>query len=306
MAKKNSLLSAEINGETIKAAIEYLRTKKTSKQEADSDVVTVDPIEDFKPRVPEVDLVPANVRESYAAQDTKKRLSYVGSGILATFGILYGVTMFSQNFYEEEIAKISTQTSSHRSQLQKLQPYLDYRNAVEVKRSELNKVTTGYLDLGRVTEEFNKAVSASGYNLSAMAVSGSASGEAESANCANPDPFTASSGVACLTFTLKGEGNLSNLYNALSTGDNGFLNVFVPTVTKGKDATLDGSVAVDTTYNFGRYNYLSTTLEEKLAAEAAPIYDEVDPELLDEPPPEPTSSNPAPAPTPTPTSTEGG
>ena len=275
---KKSLLATEINADTIKAVLDHFKNKKRTKLSADETPAKRDSITEFSPRVPEVDLVPTPIRELYAAQDTKKKFFYAGTGLALAFAAIFGVTLFSAHLYETEIAEINAATEDHRSEIQSLRPYVDYRNAVESKRSELNDFVSGYLDLGRVNEDFQKAVRSAGYQVDSMSVSGITSGEAEAANCVNPDPFSQASGVGCITFTLSGNGNLGQLYNAMNSEDNGFLNVFVPSVTKSQEGknSVDGSVAVDSSYEFDRYRYLATPLDEILRLRNEPPMDETE------------------------------
>lgn len=265
--KKKSILSTEINGETIRAALDHLKNKKKAKKTEDEGAVAEQkpqlPI-DFTPKTPEVNLLPGRVHEFYAAQDTKKKFLYSGIGIAVAFGALFGVTLYSEAVYESEIAKINDATLSHRTELQGLQPYIDYKNAVDNKRTELNNVVSDYLNIGQINENFHKAANSSGYQVTSISINGnSGEGEAEAANCVNPNPFTPSTGVGCVTFTLVGSGNLSQFYTLLNAPKSGFLNVFVPTVTTAEDGknTVDGSVSVDASYTFDRYRYLDSPFE---------------------------------------------
>lgn len=265
--KKKNAMSADLSFDSIRNALNGFGKKTKS---SDGVVVPDNSSDDFVPGLPEVNLLPPKVKEIYAAKDLGKKFTLWGGGLVGVFALLFGVSFVSANIYEDRIEEINTATAGHQVEISGLNSYSGYRTSIDGKRSEIASVVKGQVDVGAVNTAFKKAAEGAGYDLSSVSLSISGGDAAVAGACVNPDPFTPATGIGCVTFSLTGDGNLSNLYN-ISGKDSGFVNIYVPSALNGEEgATIDGSVSITEKFYLTDYEDLVMPLDSVLQGEALP------------------------------------
>lgn len=263
--EKKSALQADISLESIKALFSSLASKKTKRE--DGQVVPDNASDDFKPELPEVNLLPPQVKEGYEAKDLGKKFALGGLATVGVFGLLFGASIISGNIYQGKIQDIKAETTNYQTEISGLNAYSGYRSQVEAKRTNIASAMEGQVDVGKVSTDFKKSADKSGFEVSSLALSVSGGDEAVSGACVNPDPFTSATGIGCLTFSLKGDGSLSKLYELTKDDKTGFINIYVPSALNSEDgASIDGSVSITDKFVLTDYVDLKTPLNEVLSS----------------------------------------
>lgn len=269
--KPKSKIKKDINFKDILANINSMG-KKTVKDEKGY-VVPDNSADNYTPDLPEVNLLPGNVKEVYAAEDLGKKVLLACGATIAVFGILFGVSIISDNIYKSKVESYNAEISSYHTEISSLKAYSDYRAMVESKRTEISGQMANQVDIGKLANDFNKYATDSGYTTASISVSLSAGAEALAGSCVNPNPFAPAEGIGCVTFTLATDGkdgSLSKLYENLNKKENGFLNVYIPSSVNGVDgSTMDGSVAITDKFYMNKYKELELSLDEATAVEQA-------------------------------------
>lgn len=244
-----------------KAKTSFFSSKRTTKDN-EGHTIPDNSMDDFVPGMPEVNLLPPRVKEKYASRDLLSKFIKAGIGIGAVFGLMYGASFVNGMIQEKKISDIKAETATTQSEITSLAPYSTYLQQVEGKRTELSSATSGRMDTGKITKEFKDSVQDSGYNVVSYSLSVASDGEGMTGSCVNPDPFTPSTGVACITFSLEGSGNLSKLYTTFNDAEKGFVNIYIPSTTNNDEgSTLDGSVSVTNEFSLADTENLGMPLD---------------------------------------------
>lgn len=231
-------------------------------KDKDGHVLPDNSLDNFVPGLPEVNLLPPRVKEKYASRDLLAKFIKGGIGVTAVFGLLYGASFVTGLIQENKIDDIKAETATTQNEITALAPYSGYRQQVESKRSELSSVSEGRMDSGKATKAFKDSVQDAGYKVVSYSLSVASDGEGMTGSCVNPDPFTPSTGVACVTFSLEGDGNLSKLYTNFNNPEKGFVNIYIPSTTNNEEgSTLDGSVSVTNEFALADTENLSMPLD---------------------------------------------
>lgn len=246
----------------------FFSLTKTVKDK-DGHVLPDNSLDNFVPGLPEVNLLPPRVKEKYASRDLLAKFIKAGIGVTAVFGLLYGASFVTGLIQENKIDDIKAETATTQNEITGLAPYSGYRQQVESKRTELSSVTNGQMDSGKATKAFKDSVNDAGYKVVSYSLSVASDGEGMTGSCVNPDPFTPSTGVACVTFSLEGDGNLGKLYTNFNNSEKGFINIYIPSTTNSEEgATLDGSVSVTNKFALADTENLSLPLDSIISGTA--------------------------------------
>lgn len=239
-------------------------SKKTTK-DSEGHSIPDNSLDDFVPGLPEVNLLPPQIKEKYASRDLLNKFIKGGIGVVALFGLIYGASFVTGLVQEKKIKEIKAEISSTQAEITSLAPIATYRQAVEGKRTALAGVTDGRVDSGKVTQSFKDSAKDAGYDISSYSLSVATDGEGMTGSCVNPDPFTPSTGIACITFSLTGDGNLKKLYTTLNDNNKGFINVYIPSATNTEEgSTLDGSVSVTSKFALADTENLTLPLDSAI------------------------------------------
>lgn len=270
---KKSALTADISMASIRSAMNNIGKKKL--KDDNGTLVPDNSKDDFTPALPEVNLLPPRVKETYAAQDLGKKFIIGGTATAAIFAALFGVSLVSANIYEGKLQEVQNVTSQYQAEISGLNAYSGYRTAIDTKRQELGRTVQGQIDVGAANAAFKEAAEGAGYDIANVSLSVAASGAAGedaaamSGACVNPDPFTPATGVGCLTFSLTDDGSgasLTELYQAANASDSGFTNIYVPSALNGEEgATIDGSVSLTEKFIMNEYDELAIPLDTLLS-----------------------------------------
>lgn len=239
MADKKSFLSGLSLGK-----------KKKDEDDVDSSMSNYDPNQEFVPALPSVNLIPASVIEGYQLQALQARF-VKGIGVLvvvvlALWGVLFGLEKIS----EMRVAQAQEEAAAYGSQVQALQPYADYRDSVQGKRTTIGEKMATEVNTGEVVDELKSIASSSGVSLSesvqiSVSTGEEATGEGSAASggtCQSSDPFTSQPSIGCITFTGEGpRGDVADFIEELNSHDN-FNNTFIPETTSGESQTFNGTV----------------------------------------------------------------
>lgn len=206
-------------------------------------------LDNYVPALPEVNLLPPSVKEKYASQDMAVKFAKTGVAIATVFGLIFTAGWVMDMVQDSKLNQINAETQSINIEIQALAPYSQYLTEIEAKRQSLSQALSGTVDTGAITQDFKKLAKNAGYELNSYSLSVQNGDGALEGSCVNPDPFTPSSGIGCINFTLEGDGNLGNLYKEFNKEGSGFINIYVPsTSNEGEDSSVNGSVSVTTKY----------------------------------------------------------
>lgn len=218
---------------------------------------------EFIAPMPEVNILPETVKESYAAQDLMKKFIMGAIAAIGIFALLWGVSIVLQGVNDKKINTVMETTSQHNQEASSLKPYSGYRGEVEQKRSELASKMSTDINVGKINQDFTNAATASGYTVSSITLSLNGDG---GGSCVNPDPFNPAQGIGCINFSLTGNGSMGAFLNSLSKPKSGFVNAYIPNAlsSSAEGATVDGSVGVTQDFYTKKYETLNQPLDSIL------------------------------------------
>lgn len=279
--KKAGVLSKEISFKGL-----FSRNKEGAITEAPtkSNVASdVDPATfSFTPSLPEVNVLPEYVQEEHAARDMRVRFAK-GLGLLVfVFVALYGISFITDSFNRARIDTIQADTQAINQQLTQLNTYGLYKTQIETKRQALATQMKNDINYDDITKNFNAAATNAGFSITKFSVTSNATSAAtspgqpappSSTGCQNPDPFSSASGIGCISFNLKSNGDGSSLakfFSDLGAKDSGFVNVFVPNTSPGGSSGtssegIEGTVAFTDKFYTKKYESFNETIDSVLA-----------------------------------------
>lgn len=256
----------------LKADFKTLFQKKPKNTEEQA-VVDPNNIPVYKPRLPEVNLLPANIKEEYVAKELGGKFKIATISVVAIFAILGGVSFVTSNMNQGKIDAITSETSQINAQVQQLAPYELYRTQVQTKRTQLGGAMGNDIDFKQLNNNFNAAAASSGFEVRSIKIAsgGGADSTGTSGNgaCVNPDPFSSATGTGCITFGLAGNGNLANFFLELNKEGRGFINAYVPKANLGSasgetEKLVEGTVGFTDQYFSKKYSNLSAPIDTVL------------------------------------------
>ena len=265
--EKASFLKQDFDINTIKGMFSKVKTKKV-----DAEVLPDNSSIHYVPSLPEVNMLPASVKETYAAEDLTRKFILGGSTLVVAFAAVWGISLVTDNINQAKLDEMSSATSAYNSEAAALAPYSAYRTSVEGKRSDLASKMGTEVNIAEINNRFTLAAIDAGYEINSLTLSVSGSDAAAAGSCVNPDPFTPASGIGCLNFSLKdnGNGSMTKLFSTLSGKDSGFVNTYIPNAIAGGDGgTVDGSASVTQAFQTNKYESLTLPLDSILDGTAA-------------------------------------
>jgi len=276
MTKLSELMKAEP-----KEFIRILRSKPTEKvvedenEEVDSSGF---PAINYKPTLPRINVLPDEITAKYetAALARKFGVGVIAAAVLvcATFG--GGVLLNMQ--HQKALAGLDGQTTQLQSDITALQPFQLYKDGVEAKRTSLSTALTSDVDMASILDDLNSQAGNNNVTFDTVDVSLSATASADTAaggaaatggECFNPDPFSATATIGCITLS----GNSSNkdevtgFFNGLDSTD-GFVNSFISSVTNtnsetdGNTTQFNGSISITSVFYSGDFADLAAPLDQ--------------------------------------------
>lgn len=265
--------------------IKDLFKKKQAKDKvtnADSKIVNginINNQEKFIPAPAEVNFVPKATLEAYKATDLRRLLTMTTGGVIALFILLWGGGFVLEQTNKMKIKEIDASTAKLNTDSQKYKPYESFVNAVEAKRTTMAGTMANELNLPLILNDFNQLAKSANFKVLSYDLSGGSAAAAPTAdgvtasagNCINPNPFSTATGIACISFTLDGAGDLDKMYLASEKSDSTFLNFYVPNLTSSEEKkTFAGTIAIkDGKYSLDRAKDLRTPLTELLGKDDA-------------------------------------
>lgn len=259
--EKTNFLKQEFSMETFKT---LLNSKKKKKDSTPEEEASSTPLVNFVPALPEVNMLPETVKETYAAEDLRKKWTKGTAGLVIGLVSIYGISVVTANINQGKIDAVASETANYQTQTAALTPYSLYRTSVEGKRTELAAKMAGQVDVAEVNSKFTAAASGAGYTISSVNLSLSGAEGGVSGSCVNPDPFNPATGIGCVTFSLKdsGNGSMTRLLTALNDKDTGFVNAYIPNAIAGEEgSTIDGSVSIKSTFLTNQYESFTIPLD---------------------------------------------
>lgn len=231
----------------------------------------------YQPALPEVNLLPSNIREEYVAKELGGKFKIATIAIVAIFAVLGGVSFATSTMNQGKIDTITNETSAINSQVQQLAPFELYRTQVQSKRTQLGGAMGNDINYKALNDNFNAAAAASGFEVRSIKITSGgdqASGTAGNGACVNPDPFSSATGTGCITFGLAGNGNLANFFLELNKEDRGFINAYVPKANLGSangetEKLVEGTVGFTDKYYSKKFSNLSAPIDTALDPNAA-------------------------------------
>lgn len=237
----------------------------------------------FTPELPLINLIPAEVIQGYELKALQQKF-IKGIGlltviILALWGVLFGL----EKITEMRVASAQSEAAAYGQQVQALQPYADYRESVQNKRTTIGEKMSTEVDTGSIIEELRNIASSTGVSLSSSIqisvntgeTEGNVSGGNSGAGCQSADPFTSQPSIGCVTFSGEGERtDVADFIENLNSHDY-FNNTFVPETTSGETSQFTGSVNYTGGFLTNSYADLLTPIpgEEEIIGEA-PVTEE--------------------------------
>lgn len=279
-------MADKVKADFLKADFKTLFQKKPK----NTDVAeAIDPanIEAYKPRLPEVNLLPANIKEEYVAKELGGKFKKTIAGVVIAFAVIGGISFVTGSMNQKKIDNITAETSAINAQVQQMTPFDTYQKAVQTKRTQLSAAMDKDLKIAELNANFINAATSSGYGVQKISVSSGsadASGTGGNGACVNPDPFSPTVGVGCVSFSLTGDGNLANFFLELNKEDKGFVNAYVPKANLGSGdqvALVEGTVGFTELYYSKKFSSLTNPIETVLDPNAVAT---------------PNANNPAPTP----------
>jgi hypothetical protein len=265
--KKESLLKQDLSMETIKALINSKKKQKSGPSEETSSA----PLEEYIPALPEVNMLPETVKETYAAEDLRNKWIKGTIGLVTIFAVIFGISLVTENINKGKVDEIAQTTAGYQAETSKLTPYSSYRTAIEAKRNELAGKMANQVDVAKINSQFTAAVTSAGYSISSVNLSLSGSEGGGAGACVNPDPFNPATGIGCISFSLKdnGGGSMTKLISTLNGKDTGFVNAYIPNAIAGEEgSTIDGSVSIEQSFLTKQYESLTLPLDSILNSPA--------------------------------------
>lgn len=231
----------------------------------------------YKPNLPEVNLLPANIKEEYIAKELGGKFQKATIAVVAIFAVLGGVSFVTSNINQGKIDTITSETSQINAQVQQLAPYELYRTQVQTKRTQLGGAMGNDINFKALNDNFNSAAAAAGFEVRSVKITSGgdqASGTSGNGACVNPDPFSSATGTGCIAFGLAGNGNLANFFLELNKEDKGFINAYVPKANLGSaegetEKLVEGTVGFTDTYFSKKFSNLSAPIDTALDPNAA-------------------------------------
>ena len=210
----------------------------------------------FTPTMPDVNLLPPRVFETFQAKKARHKLA-MGGAILAVVVAGAFLTQAAQikaatDAFDTETAK----TAGLEKQVKALTPVKVYYAGVAAQKLTVQKTMARELHYSQVVTELVKN-STPGLKIETITVGIDAAGSSSASSvCPPPNPFQPAAMVTCVQFTgtATGREDVSGfLVNLI--GSNKFANVYVPVTDSGdgKAITFNGSVGITEQFFSNRY-----------------------------------------------------
>lgn len=258
-----------------KSFLPSLSRKKKGEEQPEQNVDLNAP---FTPRLPTLNFIPVEVLEGYKLKALQakfvKGIGVLTVAILALWAALFGLEKMTQM----RVTAAQEEANSYAAEVQTLQPYADYRDAVQSKRTTIGEKMSTEVDTGAIVDELRKISDDTGVSLSSSIQISVSTGEAASPEggapagggegCQAADPFTSQPSIGCVTFTGEGErSDVADFIEKLNAHDF-FNNTFVPETTSGETSSFTGSVNYTGGFLTNAYADLLSDGEEAAPADA--------------------------------------
>lgn len=244
----------------------------------------------FTPNTPGVNIIPDDVLTRYA--DDRMRTKFIASAIgLAVIGCLGFVgSSFAVNNSETQLQELQTEHVALQAQTAKLAPGKQYVDMVDKKRDTLVSKVSRDIAYSMIISELNDIARQNGTSLTSISITplipiAEATG-GNASECPSPDPFGASTGIACISFTADSDTDTSanNFASTLESQSETFNSVFITSMSRTQGAAItiiNGSVLATAGALTSRFEGLNQDLYSYLA-NLAPAADEDSPALEEE------------------------
>lgn len=231
----------------------------------------------YKPRTPEINIIPGYLLEEYKTVDIRNKFIAVVAILALAFTALFVYQSISASSNEQSLNSLNSRIAGLSTEVQELKVYEQYQTGVLEKRTSIGTTMNTEIALGRIAETLNTAATSNGVQLTGMSIAVNADPASGTGECVNPDPFSTTSSVGCVTFTgtatdrTSVEGFLQTL-----EGTPGLVIPYIPNYVSGEGEggnAISGSVAFTEEFQSQRYIDLLTELASQAPAdtEEAPV-----------------------------------
>lgn len=225
-------------------------------QEGEQHAVEV-PVVKFTPRTPEINIIPAYVLEDYKTAAIRNKFIAVAATLALGFAGLFVYQAVSASQHEQSLDALNARTSELNAEVRQLKVYEQYQQGVLDKRTAIGTTMNTDIALGQIAEALNTAASANGVTITGMSISVNSDPTSGSGECVNPDPFTTTSSVGCVTFTgtASGRGAVEGFLRELEN-TNGLVIPYIPNYVSGEGEggnAISGSVAFTEEFQSQRF-----------------------------------------------------
>lgn len=260
---------------------EFLTRKKKGAEEDTEPQINRNINAPFTPTNPGINLIPQAVLDGYALQRLQtqfaKAIVILIASIIALWGVLFGL----EKVNEMRVNNAEAEAQQYRSEVQALQPYADYRDSVQNKRTTIGEKMSTEVDTGAIVEEITNAGNSAGVSVSSSLTIDVLNGASEGAEattaqtiseCAAANPFATEQSIGCVSFTGSGDReNVAEFIRLLEENPN-FNNAFVPSTSGGENKEFSGFVNFTGGFLTNAYSDLlaETPVEAPSGAPVAP------------------------------------
>lgn len=236
------------------------KTKQATKSEE-----TYDASKPFSPRIPVVDLTPEALKQKYGKLALIKKIEKILLGIAVAFIGLWVANLAITGVQTGASNAIKGDIQGLQGQVAEVEPYQKYLDGIELVRSNMGKVFSKNIDMGKVMEYVVTNASANNVTLTSIKIT-EATSTTEQNNCVNSTPFSKVSQVGCIT--LSGTGTSSDSIIAFFDGmgkSSGLTNSFITSMgTSGSTIVFAGSVSMTEDIYIKRFTWLGEDINKIL------------------------------------------
>ncbi len=268
-----------------------------AKANAKTGTITKEEKEAFQylPTIPVVNVVPNSVFEKYQVKGVLRKLFLIALVIAVVIGGIWAGGQWLIGQQNSQSATLQGQASDLQNQTGVLQPYLDFQNAVDAKRTTLYGATQNDINLGAIYAAFLLATAEYSVDLPQLSFGVSVAGQgsgcvAEPYQVSDPNAPAEPGLIGCISLqgssdsyaTVNGFLNYLLGYSDCPTNDPAkkstpgaggcFADMFLKSYTNGTDATtgeptasFEASIGFTQNFYTHRFANLSVPLDQVLS-----------------------------------------
>lgn len=236
------------------------KTKQATKSEE-----SYDASKPFAPRIPFVDLTPEALKQKYAKLALITKIEKVLLGIVAVFIAVWVLNIAITSVQTSASNVIKTEIDGLQGEVASVEPYQKYLEGIELVRSNMGKVFSKNIDMGKVMDYVVTSANSNNIVLTSIKIT-EATSTTEQNTCINSTPFSKVDQVGCIT--LSGTGGSSAeiiaFFDSLGQSE-GLTNSFITSMgNSGNIIVFAGSVSMDEEIYMKRFTWLGEDIDNIL------------------------------------------